>query len=108
MTTRTEEQTLIVLRDICRRAHEASSPLDCVEATLAIEELAAQAIHDIRQRRREPSPLTAPDLLGALKQAVAALNQAPRFAVPGLDTNSYKIAAVCDKAIARATGGHQS
>lgn len=49
--------------------------------------------------------LAAQDLLDALEEAVAALNQAPRFAVPGLDTDSYRIASICDKAIAKAKGG---
>jgi hypothetical protein len=49
--------------------------------------------------------LAASNLLGALEQAVQALNTAPRFAVPHLDTDSYKIAAVCDRAIAKAKGG---
>jgi hypothetical protein len=50
---------------------------------------------------------SAPDLLAALEQAVAALNTAPRFAVPSLDTDSYAIAALCDRAIAKAKGGAQ-
>jgi len=47
----------------------------------------------------------APALLAALKQALAALNTAPRFDVPSLDTDSYRIASVCDRALAAATGG---
>jgi hypothetical protein len=43
-------------------------------------------------------------LLAALTQAVAALNTAPRFTVPSLDTDSYAIAALCDRAIAKANG----
>jgi hypothetical protein len=49
--------------------------------------------------------LAAGDLLAALEQAVQALNTAPRFRVPHLATDSYKIAAVCDRAIAKAKGG---
>jgi hypothetical protein len=49
--------------------------------------------------------LAAQDLLDALEQAVQALNTAPRFAVPHLDTDSYKIASVCDRAVAKAKGG---
>jgi hypothetical protein len=49
--------------------------------------------------------LAAQDLLDALEQAVAALNEAPRFAVPDLDTDSYEIATICDKAVAKAKGG---
>ncbi len=43
-------------------------------------------------------------MLVALQQAVAALNTAPRFKVPGLDTDSYAIAALCDRAISKARG----
>jgi hypothetical protein len=49
--------------------------------------------------------LAARPLLAALEKALAALNQAPRFRVPGLDMDSYEIAALCDKAIAEAKGG---
>ena len=49
----------------------------------------------------------APELLATLEQAVAALNTAPRFRVPSLDTDSYKIAALCDRVIAKAKGGAQ-
>jgi hypothetical protein len=49
--------------------------------------------------------LAGEDLLRALEQAVAALNHAPRFAVPSLETDSYRIAAICDLAIAKAKGG---
>jgi hypothetical protein len=49
--------------------------------------------------------LAADDLLAALEQAVQALNTAPLFRVPHLNTDSYKIAAVCDRAIAKAKGG---
>ena len=49
----------------------------------------------------------APELLAALDQAVKALNTAPRFHVPVLGTDSYKIAALCDRAIAKAKGGAQ-
>ena len=49
--------------------------------------------------------LAAQEMLDALEQALAALNQAPRFKVPGLSTDSYRIAAICDKAIAKAKGG---
>ena len=48
--------------------------------------------------------LAAPDLLAALEQALEALNTAPRFRVRGLDSDSYKIAAVCEAAIMRAKG----
>ena len=56
--------------------------------------------HDDELRLR----LAAQDLLDALEQAVQALNTAPRFAVPHLDKDSYEIASVCDRAIAKAKG----
>ena len=43
-------------------------------------------------------------MLEALDQALTALNTAPRFAVPSLDTNSYKIAALCEAAIRETRG----
>jgi hypothetical protein len=49
--------------------------------------------------------LAARALLQALEQAFAGLNAAPRFSVPRLDTDSYEIAATCEKAIAKAKGG---
>src|SRR5580704_9859331 len=59
-------------------------------------ELAVWHDEDLRLR------LAARDLLDALEKAVRALNEVPRFKVPGLDTDSYKIAAICDRAIAKA------
>lgn len=46
----------------------------------------------------------APELLAALRQALVALNTAPRFSVPGLGDrmDSYKIAARCSRVIAKA------
>jgi len=44
------------------------------------------------------------DLLAALKLAQQALNTAPRFAVPSVNTDSYKIAAIVDNAITAAAG----
>ncbi len=65
---------------------------------------------DCIQRRGEwnairPLLVAAPKLLAALQQAVAALNAKPRFPVPEFLTDSYKVAALCDEAIAAASGG---
>jgi hypothetical protein len=49
-----------------------------------------------------PAQAAAEDLLAALWQAVDALNTAPRFQVGASD--SYAIASLCDRAIAKATG----
>jgi hypothetical protein len=48
--------------------------------------------------------LAAPDLFDALEKALTALNTAPCFKVPKLDTDSYAIAAACGRAIAKAKG----
>lgn len=45
-----------------------------------------------------------PELLEACRDALAALNTAPRFAVPSRDTDSYAIAARLEKAIAKVEG----
>jgi hypothetical protein len=42
------------------------------------------------------------DLLAVLQQASAALDTAPRFRVPSLGTDSYRIAALCDAVLKRA------
>jgi hypothetical protein len=49
--------------------------------------------------------LAAPDLLAALKDALKALNTAPRFRVACLDTDSYQVAAACGRAIDKAATG---
>jgi hypothetical protein len=48
-----------------------------------------------------------PVILAALEQAVEALNTAPRFRVPVLDTDSYVIASTCGRAIRSARGGYR-
>lgn len=48
----------------------------------------------------------APELLEALQQAVRALNIQPNFKVG--DTNSYAIASLCDRSIAKALGSDQT
>jgi hypothetical protein len=45
------------------------------------------------------------NLLAALQQAVTALSSAPRFPVPSLTTDSYRIATLCDAAIAQTKRG---
>ena len=60
------------------------------------DQLAAWQSDDLRLR------LAARQLLEALEAARAALNTAPRFKVPGLGSDSYKIAALCDAALANA------
>lgn len=52
-----------------------------------------------------PTDPRVPILLNALEQAVQALNAPPRFPVPALLSDSYRIAAICDRAIARVKGG---
>ncbi len=49
--------------------------------------------------------VAAGDLFDALQLAVQALNTAVRFPVPHLLSDSYRIAAICDRALAKAKGG---
>ena len=51
-----------------------------------------------------PTDPRIPVLLNALEQAVQALNVPPRFPVPSLLSDSYKIATICDRAITRVKG----
>jgi hypothetical protein len=44
-------------------------------------------------------------LLDALEKALVALNEAPRFKLPSLDTDSYALASECARVIALAKGG---
>jgi hypothetical protein len=67
----------------------------------------ARCHHEAELLEELPAPFdrprdAAPDFLAALEQAVAALNTVPRFRVHSLDTDSYRIAALCDRAIANA------
>jgi hypothetical protein len=48
---------------------------------------------------------TVTNLLAVLQTALAALNTAPRFRVPSLETDSYRIAALCEAAIAQTKRG---
>ena len=81
-------------------SYDMAMPLDEIEiADEEDSELAVWQSEDLRLC------LAAQDLLDALQQAVQALNEAPRFPVPGLLSDSYKIAAICDRAIAKAKGG---
>ena len=57
--------------------------------------------------RRAPVADLAGELVSTLRLALEALNTAPRFRVPHLDTDeqrmdSYRIAALCDRVLARA------
>ena len=48
---------------------------------------------------------TVTNLLAVLQQALTALNTAPRFKVPSLETDSYRIAALCNAVIAKTKRG---
>ena len=54
------------------------------------------------ERTLVQNPDLVEDLLAVLQQASAALDTAPRFRVPSLGTDSYRIAALCDAVIKRA------
>lgn len=60
-------------------------------------ELAVWQDDDLRLR------LAAGPMLDALRHALAALNTAPRFKVPGLAMDSYAIATQCEQAIGLAS-----
>lgn len=45
------------------------------------------------------------DMREALAMALQALNTAPRFKVPCLDTDSYRIATICEAALAKSGAG---
>lgn len=60
---------------------------------------------EAEQRANAHLIAAAPELLAALRMALQALNTAPRFKVPHLETDSYRIASVCDAALAKAKGG---
>ena len=79
--------------------HNADAPLNEIRIVRDADLATVAEWKSDEQRLRE----VAPELLEALEQARAALNTAPRFAVPSLDTDSYTIAALCDQAIAKAT-----
>lgn len=102
----TPQQALAIARravhddslDLCFEHYDISSNVDEIAVSDAGEdELACWVDEPLRLR------LAAPELLSALQQAVKALNIAPRFAVPCLDSDSYRIAALCSDAIAKAT-----
>lgn len=48
---------------------------------------------------------TRADPIEALERAILALNTAPRFRVPSLDSDSYAIASFCDRVVVKAKGG---
>jgi hypothetical protein len=99
------EQALQLALDLLKSApeelhfesYDMFMPLDEIEIFgPAGDELAVWQDDDMRLR------LAARRLLEALEAAREALNTAPRFKVPGLDSDSYKIAALCDAALAEA------
>jgi hypothetical protein len=82
------------------RSYDEIEPLDQIQ--IWDPECGALALwqsedFSLRQAARE--------LLLALTKALAALNAAPRFPVPSLNTDSYAIASICERAVAQAKGG---
>jgi hypothetical protein len=77
--------------------YEGPLPLDEIEISGDEgDQLAVWQSDDMRLR------LAARQLLEALEAARVALNKVPRFKVPSLGSDSYKIAALCDAALAEA------
>ena len=104
----TPEQALALARQLGEAdpSEPTFQPYDDAMPVNAIEVCGPDGIGFARWRDEEVSlQLAARDLLAALTRAVAALNTAPRFRVASLATDSYAIAAECDKAIATAKGG---
>jgi hypothetical protein len=104
----TPEQALAIARQLCEAdpSELTFQPYDGTMPVNAIEVCGPDGVGFAQWRDEEVwLQLAARDLLSALKRAVTALNTAPRFRVTGLDTDSYAIAAECDKAIAAAKGG---
>ena len=104
----TPEQALAIARQLGEAdpSQLAFQPYDGAMPVTEIEVCGPEGVGFARWRDEDFSlRLAARDLLAALTRAVAALNAAPRFRVAGLDTDSYAIAAECDKAIAMAKGG---
>lgn len=101
------QQALQLARAVYENRTE-TLPFEAYDGDPTVEEI------DIRDEEDEPTGafwqsddlrvhLAARELLDALEQAVAALNTAPRFTVPGsVHGDSYGIAALCDAAIAKA------
>ena len=97
------EDLLDALRDLvardeaeaaqCGFEHDEMTWLDDARRVIALATGESQN-DDLRLRN------AARDLLEALEQAVCALNATPRFRV--YETDSYKIASLCDRAIAKA------
>jgi hypothetical protein len=56
----------------------------------------------IRLRKAIARAEALPEMLPVLEQTLAALNQAPRFRIPGLELDSYGVAALCERVIAKA------
>ncbi len=104
----TPEQALALARQLCEAdpSELTFQPYDDAMPVNAIEVCGPEGVGFAQWRDEEVwLQLAARDLLAALKRAVTALNTVPRFRVSGLGTDSYEIAAECDKAIAAAKGG---
>ncbi len=77
--------------------YDGPLPLDEIEISSDTgDQLAVWRSEDMALR------LAARQLLEALEAAHAALKTAPCFQVPSLNSDSYKIAALCEKALANA------
>ena len=77
-------------------------------AGLAVDELSEHPVDSTKMRTANPRAY-APALLEACERALTALNTAPRFKVPALDTgtekmDSYKIASLLTRVIALVKG----
>lgn len=78
------------------------SDVNNFDFTLALQRAEGHYAAELAEAPTDPRTAV---LVNALEQAVQALNTVPRFPVPNLLSDSYKIAATCDRALARAKGG---
>jgi hypothetical protein len=85
---------------LCDLMHWADA--NSFDFALALERAEGHYEAEVAEAPRACRQTTA--LLEALEQALEALNTVPRFPVPSLLTDSYRVAAMCDRAIAKAKG----
>jgi hypothetical protein len=84
--------------------YERGRPVTFLEGTQI--ERCYDTLSDVAIRLRQVRAMAqaVPDVLSTLELALAALNEAPRFRIRGLDLDSYGIASRCTRVIARAKG----
>ena len=84
--------------------YDRGRPVTFLEGSLI--ERCYDTLSDVSIRLRQALAMAEalPEVLSTLELALAALNEAPRFRIRGLDLDSYGIASRCDRVIAKAQG----